>query len=116
MYRLVNVSVNPAWRSGAPETEPEPSDAESGARDELIRIFFQGLAAFGLRTLPSLLVSSGLNHRLSLPERERVRLGAGLEERDLHRPLAHPVVLAYELVHASVLEHAVPVLVDVHAT
>ena len=50
-----------------------------------------------------------------LPERERVRLGAGLEERDLQRPLADRVVLAHELVQAAVLEQAVSVLVDVHA-
>jgi mannose-6-phosphate isomerase-like protein (cupin superfamily) len=48
-----------------------------------------------------------------LPEGERVRLGAGVEERDLQRPLADRVVLAYELVKAAVPEHAVPVLVDV---
>ena len=55
-------------------------------------------------------------HRhLWLPERERVRLGAGLEERDLQRALADRVVLAHELVQPAVPEHAVPVLVDVHA-
>jgi hypothetical protein len=52
-------------------------------------------------------------HRLSLAEREHVRLGAGSEERDLQRPLAHRVVLEHELVQAAVPEHAVPVLVDV---
>jgi hypothetical protein len=36
-----------------------------------------------------------------LSERERIRLGAGLEERDLHRPLADPVVLTHELVQAA---------------
>jgi hypothetical protein len=51
----------------------------------------------------------------ALPERERVRLGAGREERDLQRPLAHRVVLAHELVHAAVAEHAIPVFVDVDA-
>jgi hypothetical protein len=51
----------------------------------------------------------------ALPERERVRLGAGREERDLQRPLAHHVVLAHELVHAAVAEHAIPVFVDVDA-
>jgi hypothetical protein len=50
-----------------------------------------------------------------LPERERVRLGAGLGERDLQRSLAVRAVLAHKLVHAPVLEQAVPVLVDVHA-
>ena len=29
-YRLVNVSVNPAGRFGAPETEPGPSGVEGG--------------------------------------------------------------------------------------
>jgi hypothetical protein len=48
-------------------------------------------------------------------ERERVRVGACLEEGDLERPLAHRVVLAYELVHAVVPEQAVSVFVDVHA-
>jgi hypothetical protein len=52
---------------------------------------------------------------LWLPEREDVRLGAGLEERDLHRPLADRVVLAHELVEAAVSEQTVPVLVYVHA-
>jgi hypothetical protein len=50
-----------------------------------------------------------------LAERERVRLGAGLEERDLERPLANPVVLSHELVEAALPEHAVAVLVHVHA-
>jgi hypothetical protein len=57
--------------------------------------------------------AEGLLMRLS--ERERVRLGACLEERDLQRPLADHVVLAYELVHAAVPEQAVPALVDVDA-
>jgi hypothetical protein len=47
-----------------------------------------------------------------LPERERVRLGAWLEEGDLERPLADGVVLAYELVHAAVPQQAVAVRVD----
>jgi hypothetical protein len=34
---------------------------------------------------------------LLLPEREHIRLGAGLEERDLQRSLADCVVLAHEL-------------------
>ena len=38
MYRLVNVSVNPAGRFGAPETETGPSGVDSGAEDELMRI------------------------------------------------------------------------------
>jgi hypothetical protein len=50
-----------------------------------------------------------------LAERERVRLRAGLEERDLQRPLADSVVLTHELVQAAVPEQAVPVLVDVDA-
>jgi hypothetical protein len=33
-------------------------------------------------------------------ERERVRLGVGLEERDLQRAVADGVVLAHQLVHA----------------
>ena len=45
----------------------------------------------------------------------RVRLRAGLEERNLKRPLADHVVLAHELVQAAVLEQAVAVLVDVDA-
>jgi hypothetical protein len=50
-----------------------------------------------------------------LAECERVCLGAGLEERDLQRPLANPVVLSHELVEAALPEQAVPVLVHVHA-
>src|SRR5215218_9996457 len=56
-----------------------------------------------------------LRRHLWLPERERVSLGAGLEERDLQRALADPVVLTDELVPAAVPEQAVPVIVDVHA-
>jgi len=43
-----------------------------------------------------------------LPERERVRLDAGLKERDLQRPLPDPVVLAYKLVKAVIPEHTHP--------
>jgi hypothetical protein len=43
MYRLVNVSVNPAGRFGAPETEPGPSGVDSGAEDELMRISFHNV-------------------------------------------------------------------------
>src|SRR5687768_3173406 len=50
-----------------------------------------------------------------LAEGEGVGLGAGLEERDLQRPVADPVVLAHELVHAALAQHAVAVLVHVHA-
>jgi hypothetical protein len=49
-----------------------------------------------------------------LSERERVGLGVALEEGDLDGSLAS-VVLADELVHASLAEHAVAVLVDVDA-
>lgn len=56
-----------------------------------------------------------LSDRWCLPERERIRLGAGLEEHDLKRPLANRVVLSHELVEAALPEQAVPVLVDVHA-
>jgi hypothetical protein len=49
------------------------------------------------------------------PEREHVRLGAGLEEGDLQRPLPDRIRLAYELIQAAVPKHAVSVLVDVHA-
>src|SRR5512133_2688505 len=44
-----------------------------------------------------------------LPEREHVRLGAGLQEPDFKGPFAERVVLAHELVQAAVGEHAVPV-------
>ena len=50
-----------------------------------------------------------------LPECERVRLGAGLEERDFQCLLADRVVLAHELVQATVAEQAVSFLVDVDA-
>jgi hypothetical protein len=36
MYRLVNVSVNPAGRFGAPETEPGPSGVGSWVGEELM--------------------------------------------------------------------------------
>src|SRR4051812_7536668 len=51
----------------------------------------------------------------SLSERERVGLGAGLEECDLQRPLADRGVLAHQLVQAALPEQAVPVLVYIHA-
>src|SRR5215216_7102085 len=44
MYWLVNVSVNPSGRFGAPETERGPSGVDSGAEDELMRISFSWLA------------------------------------------------------------------------
>jgi hypothetical protein len=56
-----------------------------------------------------------LCRRLWLPERECVRLGAGLEEGDLQCPLADRVVLAHELVEAAVPKQAAPVLTDVDA-
>jgi hypothetical protein len=36
MYRLVNVSVNPAGRFGAQETEQGPSGVDSAADEELM--------------------------------------------------------------------------------
>jgi hypothetical protein len=39
MYRMVKVSVNPAARFGAPETEPGLPGGP-GAEDELVRISF----------------------------------------------------------------------------
>ena len=48
-----------------------------------------------------------------LAECEDECLGAGLEERDLHCPFAHRVVLAHELVKAAAGEQAVPILVDI---
>jgi hypothetical protein len=59
--------------------------------------------------------SHSIHQPAYLAECERVCLGAGLEERDLERPLANPVVLSHELVEAALPEHAVPLLVDVHA-
>ena len=50
-----------------------------------------------------------------LPEGERVRLGARLEERDLKRPLMDGVALSHELVQPAVPEEPVPILVDVLA-
>jgi hypothetical protein len=55
--------------------------------------------------------SHSIHQPAYLAERERVRLGAGLEERDLQRPLTDPVVLVYELVEAALPKQAVPVLV-----
>jgi hypothetical protein len=59
--------------------------------------------------------SRSIHQSAYLAERERVRLGARLEERDLQRPLTDPVLLAHVLVEAALPEQAVPVLVDVHA-
>src|SRR5215213_2749982 len=39
-YRLVNVSVNPSGRFGAPETEPGPSGVGRWVEDELTTISF----------------------------------------------------------------------------
>jgi hypothetical protein len=50
-----------------------------------------------------------------LPEREGVRLGAGLAERELQGPFADRVMLAYELVEATFPEQSVAVDVDVDA-
>jgi hypothetical protein len=36
----VNVSLNPAGRFGAPETEPGPSGVDCEAEDELMRVSF----------------------------------------------------------------------------
>jgi hypothetical protein len=52
---------------------------------------------------------------LVLAERERVRVGAVLEEGDVQRPLVHGVVRAHQLVQATVPKQAVPALVDVKA-
>ena len=79
----------------------DPFDLESSLRQTVFLFAGRVTTAAGLRVW--------------LPEREHVRLGAGLEERDLQRALADRVVLAHELVQAAVAEHAVPVLVDVHA-
>jgi hypothetical protein len=59
--------------------------------------------------------SHSVHQSAYLSECERVGLGAGLEERDLERPLANPVMLSHELVNAALPEQAVPVLVHVHA-
>jgi len=40
MYLLVNVSVNPAGRLGAPETDPGPSGVDSGAACELTTVSY----------------------------------------------------------------------------
>ena len=63
MYRLVNVSVNPAGTFGAPETEPGPS----GWEDELMRTsFHRASRRLMLVRPPSLLVSSARRPRVSL--------------------------------------------------
>jgi hypothetical protein len=64
-----------------------------------------------VRDMCVVLVESGI----ALAERERVRLGAGLEERDLQRSVADGIVLAHQLVHAVFAQYAVAVLVDVRA-
>ena len=53
--------------------------------------------------------------QIRLAERERVRLGTGLEEGDLQRPLADRVVLTDELIQAALAEYATAVCVNVHA-
>src|SRR6516165_2473851 len=58
---------------------------------------------------------SGEPRRLWLPEREHVRLGAGLVEHDLERPVAHLAVLPHELVQAPLPQQPVPALVDIDA-
>lgn len=60
-------------------------------------------------------MSQGPSSRFASPEGERVSLGAGLEERDLQRPLADGVVLAYELVQPTLAENTVTFRVDVGA-
>ena len=50
-----------------------------------------------------------------LSECERVRLGAGFEERDFQCLLVDCVVLAHQLIQATVAEQAVSFLVDIHA-
>jgi hypothetical protein len=40
MYRLVNVSMNPFGRFGAPETEPGPLGVGSWVDDEGMRVSF----------------------------------------------------------------------------
>src|SRR5918998_2267755 len=46
-------------------------------------------------------MSGGISRLQGLSEREGVGLGAGFEELDLKRPLAHGAGLAHELVHAA---------------
>jgi hypothetical protein len=78
----------------------------------------QGAEQFGFRLAPNDFDHNQFDHATTLcalSERERVCLGAGLEECDLERPLADGVVLAHELVHAAVSQQAVSGLVDVHA-
>jgi hypothetical protein len=64
-----------------------------------------------VRDMCVLLIDAGI----ALAKCERVRLGAGLEERDLQRSVADGVVLAHELVYAVFAQYAVAVLVDVYA-
>jgi hypothetical protein len=77
------------------------------------------MTTFSRADLPDMtgrsVIVTGANTRALLPERERVRLRAGFEERDLHGPLSDCIVRAHELVQAAVLEAATPVPVDVHA-
>jgi hypothetical protein len=46
----VNVSVNPAGRFGAPETEPGPSGVGRWVEDELMRISFQEIRSISEAT------------------------------------------------------------------
>jgi hypothetical protein len=95
-------------------------EARAVSRGSIVEPSDQVVAGTQLEAAARRLV--GHRHRRSevarhgaLPERERVGLGARLEERDLHRPVADGVVLADELVHPPAVEEAVAVLVDVHA-
>src|SRR4051794_23175494 len=96
--------------STAPTMRPAPTPSE-GADCECWATT-SATAAMPVRYPVRAARSRGASLRGRLPEREHVRLGARLEERDLDRPLAHRVVLAHELVEAAVPEHAVAVLVD----
>ena len=49
----------------------------------------------------------------ALPDRECVRLDAGVQEGDRQRPLADGTALAYELVEAAVSELTASIPVDV---
>ena len=89
---------------------PEPGDA--GVRREPVAAHSGGDNA-DVRGLGSCR-GCGLSGSLSrLAEGERVRLRAGIAERDLKRSLADCVVLARELVQAAIPKHAVSVLGDV---
>jgi hypothetical protein len=71
-----------------------PAQSEAGPLPAEMLVAKAGLADDSAAIPASLALSGGER----LPEGECVRLGAGLVECDLERPLAGPIMLTHELV------------------